>query len=92
MDNSQLYTFLQSFLDYRCVGIDSNGNGVPGKPICPDLKNFVIARLGDLTPLAAYRAVYAASIDEKRSARALADLLREVADGIDPSLRETSDA
>ena len=81
----QIRAFLSPLLDRDTIGVDCNGNEFEGQPICPELHSFVLARLGHMTPINAYRALrpQPGGPDAEKS-RALAALLREVINGLDP--------
>ena len=90
MDNAQLIHFLEPMLNYKVIGVDQNGDVVTShEAICPELRSFIVARLGALTPVSSYRAVIPDTRYRgyKDGPAALAALLREVADGIDPAVK-----
>lgn len=87
MDRTQL----QAFCDYM-IGERVVGGSDPGDPVgtwhSPELRAFILARLGELTPGAGFHIVAwpgrKLREDWEQQRRAFAALLREVADGIDP--------
>lgn len=87
LDRSQLIAFCDYMIGDRVVGGSDPGDPV-GTPYSPELRAFVVARLGDDTPGAGYTLVPHAGSNRNqrwaRQANALAALLREVADGLDP--------
>lgn len=97
MDQRQLQTFLAPLLDTRVVGI-SEGSEIYGGPVCPELFSFIVGRLWEAMPDSSWLALplrtsqvgLRADVKEKcrMQALALATLLREVADGIDPTKGE----
>ena len=81
MDRAQVIAFVDFLVGDRLVGVDHDGNEF-GTPVCPEARAFIVARLGEKTPSSGYACV---SADYHRpSAIALAGLLREVADFLDP--------
>lgn len=90
MDNTQLAAIIDYMIGGRTVG------GTADEPIetpySPELRAFVVARLGDDTPDSGYRILYGRARNElyARQARAFAALLREVADGFDPPAVDAS--
>ena len=87
MDRSQLIAFCDYMTGDRVVGGQDAGDPV-GTPHSPELRAFIVARLGDLTPGSSYHLVTMRTNTNRPyvapEAKALAALLREVADGIDP--------
>jgi hypothetical protein len=87
MDATQLVAFFHPFFDDTVVGVDGDGEGVGG-PVCPELRTFMRARLGDWTPPGSYHLVHGRSgvpaqqdvIDGRR--RAVAELLRQIANDL----------
>jgi hypothetical protein len=86
MDDTQVRAFIDYMVGDRTVG--SADNEEVGTPHSPELRAFVVARLGDLTPAHGYYMLPARRSNlrskETAQAKALAGLLREVADAIDP--------
>lgn len=88
MDKTQLTAFIDYMVGDRTTG--GNSDDPSGTPHSPELRAFILARLGDETPAASYYIVpqppghRARSEASTKQAKALAALLREVADGIDP--------
>ena len=88
MDERQTIAFCDYAIGERVVGGRDPGDEIT-TPHAPELKAFVVARLGDLTPHychylhPANRGSHQHAEWAPRS-KAFADLLREVADGIDP--------
>ena len=85
MDRSQLVAFLDYAIGSRSVG-STDGETVE-TPHSPELRAFVVARLGDMTPRYATWIVPGRGTPikgEPEKGAAFAALLREVADGIDP--------
>ena len=87
MDRSQLIAFCDYMIGDRVVGGQDAGDSV-GTPHSPELRAFIVARLGDLTPGSGYHLVTMRTNSHHphvaSQAKAFAALLREVADGIDP--------
>jgi hypothetical protein len=87
MDDSQLAAFLAPMFDDRVAGVTSDGDTY-GPPICPELRSYLAARLGNLMLRSSYEAVSMkvnhpermADIQSKRTA--FAALLREAADDL----------
>jgi hypothetical protein len=79
VDRLQLDTFIEALIGWKTIGVNADGAEVQAHH-CPELRAFVIARLGELTPVSAHNVWR-----QPRRAAALAALLREVADGIDPT-------
>ena len=87
MDRTQLVAICDYMIGGRVVG-----GSDPGDPVTteysPELRAFIQARLGDKTPGAGYAIVPQVNRDRGSmwtgQALALAGLLREVADGLDP--------
>ena len=91
MDRTQLFAFLDYMIGDRILG-GCSGEEV-GTPHSPELRAFITARLGDQTPsfahhLLPYRGLRFRSENQAVAAKALAALLREVADAIDPILED----
>lgn len=87
MDKTQLKAFLAPLLDERAIGV--SGDDEVTAPICAEIRAFLVGRLGDLLPTYSDYAInprggYDPELTRRRAA-ALAALLREVADGIDPA-------
>lgn len=88
MDKTQITAFLDYMIGERNVG------GSPEDPLStphsPELRAFITARLGDHTPTSGYYLVPGKSGEwygkGKEHAAALASLLREVSDAIDPPI------
>ncbi len=76
MDKAQLNAFVDYMIGWRTVGVA--GEEELTAPLCPEMRSFVIARLGDKTPVHGYDAVR----DHNGCGGALASLLHEVADGL----------
>lgn len=88
MDRSQLIAFCDYAIGARTVG--SDGADTIDTPHSPELRAFIVARLGDLTPANGHT-VMTKHVGYPRwphQAKAFAALLREVADGIDPPTQE----
>jgi hypothetical protein len=89
MDRAQLVAFCDYMIGDRVVGGTDPGDPV-GTPYSPELRAFIVARLGDDTPGSGYAIVPQAGRDRgalwTRQATALAALLREVADGLLPAV------
>lgn len=84
MDNTQLITFIDYLTDGRTIGGSAEE---PTETLhSPEMRAFIVARLGDAAPNNGYGVVTKRKRNEfyARQAKALAKLLREVADGIDP--------
>lgn len=87
MDKSQLTAFVDYMIGEHPIGIIGTSVGEVGSaepiyaPTCPEMRAFVLARLGDNMPVNGWSAI---SHHDKTHAKALAALLREVADGLDP--------
>ena len=82
MDRAQLNAVCDYMIGDRIVGGTDPGDPV-STPHCPELRAFVLGRLGDMTPqsgwhLTGMRQHYMPQV------KAFAALLREIADGIDP--------
>jgi hypothetical protein len=87
MDRSQLYAFVNYAIGDRDIGT-ADGETIT-TPHSPELRAFVVARLGDAMPpyasaIVPYRGGLQMGPKFAEQAKAFADLLREVADGIDP--------
>ncbi len=76
MDNKQLAHFLDCMIGFKSIG--TAGDQEIQAPISPELRSFIIGRLGEETPSCGYQALK--RIDETR---ALARLLREALQGLD---------
>jgi hypothetical protein len=88
MDNTQLIAFCNYAFGNRTVGT-ADGESVE-TPHSPELRAFLVARLGDNTPNYGYWLVHRQSdMKVAQQAKAFADLLREVADGIFPATTGT---
>ena len=88
MDRTQLIAFLDYMIGDRILG-GCSGEEV-GTPHSPELRTFITARLGDQTPFFAhhllpFRGLSFRAENQTVAAKALAALLREVADAIDPA-------
>lgn len=84
MDHLQLAAFIDYAVGFRVVG--NAENEAVEVPHSPELRSFILARLGENTPrygawIVGRRAV---DVTAGKSAKAFATMLREVADGIDP--------
>lgn len=77
MDKLQLEEFLDLLVGWRSLGVA--GDEEIAEPRSPELRTFIIARLGVETPSSGRNVVRG-----RQLGRPLAALLREVADGIDP--------
>lgn len=78
MDRTQADAFIDLLVGSKSLGVDSNGDEV-GAPISPEMRAFIVARLGDKTPLHAHHMRRSPEMASR-----MAGLLREVADGISP--------
>lgn len=76
MDKAQLNAFVDYMIGWRTVGATNEGELTT--PTCPEMRSFVLARLGEKTPTHGYDAVR----DYKGCGTALAALLHEAADGL----------
>lgn len=92
MDRTQVVAFCDYMIGDRAVGGADPGD-IIGTPHSPELLAFIVARLGDNTPAAGYgivpqpgRPPEARRIEQ---GKALAALLREVADAIDAPVAVT---
>jgi hypothetical protein len=90
MDRTQLVAFVDYMIGERNVGGEVDGDPV-GAPYSPELRAFILGRLGDNMPVGAYYIFpapppsnYKRREDWVKQADALAALLREVADGLAP--------
>lgn len=85
MDRTQLVAFCDYLIGDRIVGGNDPGDPV-GTPYSPELRAFILGRLGDATPVAGYAIVPHPGRGRGEvwtaQADALAALLREVADGL----------
>lgn len=77
MDKAQLNAFVDYMIGWRTIAATDQEEFT--EPLCREMRAFVLARLGEKTPLHGYEAVR----DIKGCGAALAGLLREVADGLD---------
>ena len=88
MDKTQAVAFCDYAIGERHIGGRDPGDEIT-TPHAPELKAFVMARLGNLTPIYG-RYLHPANREPHHDAeyapqaKAFADLLREVADAIDP--------
>lgn len=85
MDTTQLTAFCEYMIGDRVVGGDADDPA--GTPHSPELRAFILARIGADTPTMGYQVASQVWRDRggyERQAKALAALLREVADGLDP--------
>jgi hypothetical protein len=84
MDKIQIIAFTDYAIGDRVVG-SSDGEALT-TPHSPELRAFIVARLGEDTPHHAGWLIHRPRVDAAvaRQAKAFAALLREVADGIDP--------
>lgn len=76
MDKAQINAFVDYMIGWHSVGATNDGEVL--NPICPEMRAFVIARLGEKTPAHGYDAVR----DHQGCGTAFAALLHEVADGL----------
>lgn len=76
MDKAQLNAFVDYMIGWRTVGAADEQELTA--PTCPEMRAFVVARLGDKTPLHGYDAVR----NYNDCGTVLAVLLHEVADGL----------
>lgn len=85
MDKIQIAAFIDYAIGWRTLGGADAGDPV-ATPHSPELRAFVVARLGEDTPHYASWLINRRSVDAAaaRQAKAFSALLREVADGIDP--------
>ena len=91
MDGTQLNAFCDYMIGNRVVGGTDPADPV-GMPCAPELRAFILARLGDKMPSNGWNITTRLCNAGERSrhscfveqAKAFAALLREVADGIDP--------
>lgn len=89
MDDAQLMAFCDYMIGRRVVG--GNADEPTETPHSPELRAFIVARLGARIPDSGYRAAIGV-LQQSRlrnphyecQTKAFAALLREVADGIDP--------
>ena len=94
MDQTQAVAFCDYAIGDRNIGGREAGDEIT-TPHAPELKAFVTARLGNLTPIYC-RYLHPANRGPHQQAeyapraKAFADLLREVADAIDPPQMEKS--
>lgn len=85
MDNAQLIAFCDYMIGGRVVG--GTAEEPAETPHSPELRAFIVARIGDDTPYAGFQIVNQQRRNPvyARQAKAFAAaLLREAADGIDP--------
>ncbi len=75
LDTTQVDAFLEFLIGFQSVGVA--GEEEITAPHSPELRAFVLARLGDDTPSRASRVKH-----NLNQATALAGLLRDVADGV----------
>lgn len=85
MDNAQLAAVIDYMTGGRVVG--GTVEEPAETPHSPELRAFIVARLGESAPHAGYGPVFHRKHNEAfaQQAKALAALLREIADGIDPA-------
>lgn len=76
MDKTQLRYFLDCLIGWRVIGA-TNAEEIT-EPMCPELRAFITARLGDLTPIHGHQAMNAVG-----PAKAMVALLRQAADALD---------
>lgn len=75
LDKLQLQQFIDNMVGFRTVGAAQDEE--LQVPVSPEMRNFVIARIGELTPSLGYYCLQRADQRE-----ALARLLREVSDSL----------
>lgn len=78
MDSTQASHLVDYMVGERLLNADANGNEFTA-PFSPELKAFIIARLGDDIPLSGYDAF----TRHQKKGRALVAFLREAADAIE---------
>ena len=90
MDQTQLAAVIDYMIGCRTLGGTSEDSYET--PNSPELRAFIVARLGSDIPSSGYRIVVGRGRNElyTRQGKAMAGLLREIADGIDPP--ETAEA
>ena len=85
MDRTQLSAFLDYAIGERVID-SADGEDII-TPHSPEIRGFIVARLGDKMPIRAWEIVPTNSplpLAAKEKAQAFAQLLRKIADGIDP--------
>jgi hypothetical protein len=95
MDDTQIQACLDYMIGERMLGGAVAGDEIT-TPHSPELRAFMVARLGDQMPRSGYSLVrlrehpgYRDGVNAQ--AKALAALLREVADAIDPPTEATAE-
>ncbi|MDB5848253.1 MAG: hypothetical protein JWP29_2005 [Rhodoferax sp.] len=78
MDTHQAAAFLEFMIGFKSIGVA--GDEEITVPVCPEMRAFVVARLGENTP-----SYYNQMVRVPGQAAAMAGLLREVADQICPA-------
>jgi hypothetical protein len=82
MDNTQVTHFVDYMIGHRSLGVDANGQEIVA-PMAPEMLAFVVARLGKATPHHGFDC-----FRRPEYARAMAALLREVADALSLAAEE----
>lgn len=88
LDKTQLTAFVDYMIGWRAVGVAADEE--ISQPICPEMRAFLTALLGDAMPPYARYLVPAnrgthQHVEWEPKSKAFAALLREVADGLDPA-------
>lgn len=77
MDRAMLQQFIDNMIGFRSIGVDSNCEEVV-TPICPEMRSFLTARLGEKLPNHGF---YAVSRPDGRAT--MIAFFREVVDALD---------
>lgn len=77
MDALQVQQFLDCMIGWKPIGVDGNGDEII-VPVSPEMRAYVVARLGMETPNHGYDA-----LRSHQKAAPVINLLREVADSME---------
>lgn len=82
LDRTQVVHFVDLLVGFDSIG--AAGDQEVQRPISPEVRSFIIARLGDRTPSSVYFFHGDANSPSYANRKALAEFFRELADCIDP--------
>lgn len=76
LDRTQVASFVHYMIGFECIGIA--GDQEVDRPVCPEMRAFIIGILGEKTPSSGHT-----MIRNKDEMRNMAAFLRSVADNLD---------
>ena len=79
LDGTQVVAFIEYMTGFRCIAVNPENGEEFGPPYSPELRAFLVARMGDDMPVGGRSTV----MRHQSNGRALVQFLRQAADSIE---------